>query len=197
MESRIIVATKPQIITGLKRADLPKLFADRGYHCGAEIGVACGHFSEAFCQAIPGLALLCVDPWEPYRGDTRGRSVASHDACHLEAKTRLAPYSAALIRAMSLDAAKAVPVASLDFVFIDGNHSYRHVKDDLMAWSSRVRSGGIVSGDDYYHFKYAGVVEAVNEFVAEQGIAEWFLTDDPTRRNYKGQVQPAYFWVQP
>jgi hypothetical protein len=38
---------------------------------------------------------------------------------------------------------------SLDFVFIDGDHSYEGVKIDIENSFSKVKSGGLISGDDY------------------------------------------------
>jgi len=38
---------------------------------------------------------------------------------------------------------------SLDFVFIDANHSYDSVINDLNAWFPKVKSGGHIAGHDY------------------------------------------------
>jgi len=186
-----------RVISGFRLTDLVMLFANLGFRKGAEIGVAQGRFSEQLCRAMPGLALLCVDPWRGYWGDTRNRPLESHVASYAEAQRRLLPFNVTLKRVMSLEAVEDVPCESLDFVFIDANHSYQYVKDDLTAWSARVRPGGIVSGDDYYVFKYAGVVEAVQDVTHDLGIETWWIADDQTRRNYRGQTQPAYFWIKP
>ena len=42
-----------------------------------------------------------------------------------------------------------IPDQSLDCVFIDGNHEYQYVLDDLQFWSKKVRPGGQILGDDY------------------------------------------------
>ena len=49
-----------------------------------------------------------------------------------------------------------------DFVFIDGDHKFDFVMEDLIGWARKVRSGGIVAGHDYYHFHKSGVIQAVN-----------------------------------
>ena len=184
------------LMPGFTRADLASLFADRGYTSGAEIGVARGRFSEHLCKTIPCLHLLCVDPWRAYRGNPRSQPQSKQDACYAEATARLAPFDVTIVRDMSLYAVKDIPDNALDFVFIDGNHTLDYVIADLRAWSPKVRSGGIVSGDDYYVFRDGGVIEAVETFTRAQGISSWWVTDE-RRRNHRGVRQPAFFWVQP
>ena len=52
---------------------------------------------------------------------------------------------------------------SLDFVYIDGNHKYDSVIEDLNTWYPKVKYRGIIAGDDY-KYKFPGVIRAVNEF---------------------------------
>ena len=51
---------------------------------------------------------------------------------------------------------------SLDFVFIDADHSYECVKNDIARWMPKVKKGGVISGDDYVR-QHPGVIQAVNE----------------------------------
>jgi predicted O-methyltransferase YrrM len=173
---------------GFTRKDLARLFAARGYTKGAEIGVADGRYSLTLCEAIPNLELLCVDPWRAYAGNNRGGPQSQHDGNLERAKHRLAPYNVRLQRGLSMDVVGDVPLDSLDFVFIDGHHSYEYVRDDLREWSKRVRSGGTVSGHDFYEFKWAGVVEAVVEYTTAHGITDWSICDER---------EPSFFWVKP
>ena len=184
-------------IPGFRRVDLGPLFADLGFTRGAEIGVAKGAFSEHLCKTIPDLELLCVDPWRKYKGNSRAQPRNLQTESFEAAVERLRPYQAMVVRALSSEAVVPVRYGSLDFVHIDGNHRYEHVLFDLSAWSKRVRPGGIISGDDYYDFPRAGVVEAVNDFTQERGITTWWITDDRRRLNHRGARQPAYFWVNP
>lgn len=39
--------------------------------------------------------------------------------------------------------------ASLDFVFIDGDHTREGVKRDIIAWLPKVKPGGVIAGHDY------------------------------------------------
>jgi hypothetical protein len=62
----------------------------------------------------------------------------------------------------SLEAAKLYPDNSLDFVLIDASHDYPSVHADILAWLPKVKSGGILAGDDLPWF---GVKRAVDELL--------------------------------
>ncbi len=63
----------------------------------------------------------------------------------------------------SVDVAASFDDASLDAVFIDGNHDHAAVGADLAAWTPKVRPGGLVAGHDYF---MADVQRAVTEAFA-------------------------------
>jgi hypothetical protein len=85
--------------------------------------------------------------------------------------------SANFIREESIVAANKFLDKSLDMVFIDAIHLYENVKEDIKTWLPKVKSGGIISGDDYTDY-FPGVKQAVqeyfkNEFSVENGI--WYV----------------------
>ncbi len=152
------------------RLQLALHFAKLGFQSGAEIGACFGRYSQILCQNIPGLKLIAIDNWNNKNNSRREKTLGLSG----EAVTRekLAPFNTTIIKKDSLDAAKDIPDGSLDFVFIDADHTYQAVKNDLIAWSKKVRCGGIVSGHDYYVFPNSGnrgVIQAVNEFTKEYG----------------------------
>lgn len=53
------------------------------------------------------------------------------------------------IRMCSWECAKLYEDRSLDFVFIDGDHSYEGVTRDLAAWYPKIKQGGVLAGHDY------------------------------------------------
>lgn len=53
------------------------------------------------------------------------------------------------VRMDSLEAAATYEDGSLDFVFIDADHTYEAVKKDVDAWFPKVKNGGILAGHDY------------------------------------------------
>ena len=154
------------------RLELAKYFAELSFKKGAEIGVCTGRYSRILCDTIPGLELLGVDPYVPYKGYTDFRRQSTHDKNLALTREALAPHpNYVLCMAFGHDVAKFITDGSLDFVFIDGNHKYEAVKEDISDWAPKVRKGGIVSGHDYYDFASGrgGVVQAVNEYAKEHG----------------------------
>jgi hypothetical protein len=182
------LAAVHRVRSGFTRKHLAELFRDVGVQRMAEIGVADGRYSELLCETIPGLRLLCVDPWAPYTGNRRGGPIEQHQRNYARATERLAPYQASLIRQKSEVAVMSVPDESLDAVYIDGNHAYQFVLQDLLLWGQRVKRGGIVAGHDYYHFNGAGVVEAVNFYTSVNRISDWWLCDER---------EPSFWWIKP
>jgi Methyltransferase domain len=63
----------------------------------------------------------------------------------------------------SVAASKLYDDESLDFVFIDADHSYSAVSRDIDAWLPKVRKSGIMSGHDYKEWRDFGVIQAVTE----------------------------------
>ena len=142
------------------RIELAKHFARLGFTTGAEIGVCWGRYSEILCRTNPKLKLLAVDDW---RRNRTHRSYAG-------TKRRLTKLNVTIDRRSSMDAVGDVADESLDFVFIDANHKYASVCDDIREWAKKVRIGGIVSGHDYYKTprgQNMGVINAVDEYVAK------------------------------
>lgn len=58
---------------------------------------------------------------------------------------RLKQYGARsqILRMESIRAAKLFKDEQLDFVFIDANHSYKSVKEDIEAWWPKVKKGAL------------------------------------------------------
>jgi hypothetical protein len=182
----------------VSKYDLLNHFAKLGFKVGAEIGVSQGYFAEKMFQAIPGLKLYCVDAWKSYPGVRRWMPNQQRADTYFEiAKKRLAPYNAVIVHKMSMDAVRDFEDNSLDFVFIDANHGFDYAMEDIINWSRKVRVGGIVSGDDYYHFKKAGVVEAVDIYTKMHGI-KFELTDPLTHHiiDRKAPEQPVFYWTK-
>ena len=143
------------------RIELAKHFATLGFTTGAEIGVCHGRYSEILCRTNPKLKLLAVDDWR------RNRTHRSYAIAY----RRLQHLNVTIDRRSSMDAVGDVADESLDFVFIDADHKYISICDDIREWAKKVRKGGIVSGHDYYKTRgeNLGVINAVDEYVAEHG----------------------------
>ena len=178
----------PVQLEKFSRRNLAKWFRILGYKAGAEIGVAEGRYSKVMCEQNPGVRLLCVDTWEKYQGNPRSHPQAEHDRNINMARRILVPLGGEIVQAYSMDAVRDVPTESLDFVYIDGNHCFDYVMQDIIEWGKRVRKGGIVSGHDFYTFRWAGVVPAVEAYVKAHSVREWFLTNE--------KKEKSWFWVK-
>ena len=150
------------------RLDLAKLFAVLNFKTGAEIGVRAGDYTELLCQNIPTLKkLYAVDPWEVVAEDQNSKAygeIAQH-RYYDQAKRRLQKYpQVEIVRKLSHEAVRDISPNSLDFVYIDGAHTFDYVMLDLIEWTKRVKVGGIISGDDYYIMRHGNVMGAVNAY---------------------------------
>lgn len=51
---------------------------------------------------------------------------------------------------------------TINFIYIDGEHSYEAVKRDIELYLPKIKNGGIIAGHDY-HENWPGVIKAVEE----------------------------------
>lgn len=79
------------------------------------------------------------------------------------------PEFCELIEDKSVPASKRIPNDSLDFVYIDGDHSYEAVRDDIESWFSKVKHGGWMLFHDYDKSR-EDVYRAANEFASSRGL---------------------------
>lgn len=189
-----VTQARMPISKDLRRSELPPLLKFLGLKEGVEIGIEEGVFSEELCQAIPGLKLHCVDPWKAYRGYRIHVSQEKLDGFYATTQARLAKYNCRILRKFSMEAVGGFRDNSLDFVYLDGNHDYQNVVNDLAEWSKKVRPGGIIAGHDYYKPKnqcYNHVTYAVDGFVRSYRIPVWFVLID-TRSGFSN----SFLWVK-
>ena len=128
----------------------------------AEIGIYRGRSLCSVADIIieKDLEVHCVDLFQPYLGDPATDLYERF----IETATRfkLLPHLK-IHEAHSIDAAATIAPRSLDFAFIDADHSYEAVRDDLVAWEKLIKAGGYIGGHDYGNEGNLGVVEAVVE----------------------------------
>ena len=167
----------------VQRAAFARLFCELDLSEGAEIGVKKGEFSKILCEHNPNLKLYCVDSWgiDDKRYDNR------HNRYFETAKKMLAPFNTTMIPKRSMDALADFEDESLDFVYIDANHSFDFCCPDIIFWANKVRPGGIVSGHDYYHHNRGGVVKAVDAYTHCHKIDPWYVTVEK---------HPSFLWVK-
>lgn len=171
-------------IPGTTRSDLGDIFRELRFSSGAEVGVESGAFSEVLLKKNPGLKLFCIDSWKFYEGYNNW-SDERFEKDYKKAIKRLKPYNAVIIKKFSMDAVKDFDDNSLDFVYIDANHGFQYVVNDICEWTKKVKKGGIVAGHDYIKIKYRekkgkpkgegfNVVEAVHSYIRSNNIRPLF-----------------------
>lgn len=172
----------PFWIPDCSREELPEFFKELGFKVGAEIGVYKGQFTEKFCQK--GLKMSAIDNWQVYLGGAENHQAQERqDVLYKKTMTRLSNYDCTVIRKNSLDALSDFEPGSLDFVYLDADHSFRGIADDIYEWYRKVRSGGIISGHDYAcadsipwaHNEYCKVGEVVDAFIKAFDIENYYV----------------------
>lgn len=101
----------------------------------------------------------CVDTWLGSPENANDQDVINNTlfSSFLNNMSPVSNYYNA-VRLSSLEASKLYDDKSLDFVFIDANHSYEEVKKDILAWKEKIKPGGILAGHDFSAVE-AAVVE--------------------------------------
>jgi len=157
-----------------------------------EIGTFTGSFASLILDNSENSTLYCVDPYISYSEYDDAMNNTVGDDLYNEVSTRLkAQYGdrVVFVRNFSKDALSQLP-DEFDFVYVDGNHRYTYVTDDLTLYYPRVKTGGYIVGDDavdlddsqrnengdvlvtwspgcYGHY---GVVKAFREFCTKNNI---------------------------
>lgn len=180
----IDVRRMPIEIPNAGREDLARLFAELGFTVGAEIGVQQARYSAVLCRLIPDLQLYGIDPWQTYEDYQDYGSQTKMDEFREIAKRRLAAYNCELIEKSSMEALADFSDASLDFVYIDGNHDFLHVTQDVVGWLKKIRHGGIISGHDYLKSAHSKVGYVIDAYTRAQAIRPWFVLGQDDRLSW-------------
>lgn len=166
------------------RDEFAGMIDELGLKIGVEIGVDEGKFSDLLLANSKLEILHGVDAWSTdiekthskYAAVSAAKMAARHqDYNSLEAGARalLAKYGkrSNIIKSISWDAAAEFQDGSIDFIYFDGSHSAEGFLKDMESWYSKVRVGGLVSGHDYCRKRGYAVIEVVNKFLPEHGLA--------------------------
>ena len=158
---------------------------------GAEIGVGTGINALSILENLDIKRLYLIDPYADFftvvsesdRIDKNGVvktsrrivfnnmkyphiHIDSNSFCKEGAIETVKEYSDKIIWIydISSEAVNKIYDNELDFVYIDGNHKYEYVKQDIILYRDKVKKGGLVSGHD---FDRDYVEKAVREVVKE------------------------------
>lgn len=136
--------------------------ASRG-ETAVEIGAYAGQSTELICDSHKFGRVITIDPYvDGY--DPTDAPITTYKL----AEVRRLFYKRAIkyrnllhLNLLSAEAAGLFQDGSIDFLYIDGNHQYEAVKQDIELFLPKIKHGGLISGHDYTLFE--GVKTAVDE----------------------------------
>jgi len=193
-----ISQNSPVEIPDIGRNNLPELFVELGFETGVEIGVQQGLYTEVLCKS--GLKIFAVDPWETYKNYRTYVAQIRLDRYYNEAKIRLEKYDCDIIKNFSMVALEGFEDESLDFVYIDGNHDFQNVTNDIHEWGKKIKNGGIISGDDYVNRRQptrTHVISVLHGYTKSYRIHPWFILG--TKEQIPGIIRDkirSWMWVK-
>lgn len=122
----------------------------------AEIGVYRGRFAAEILAACDSIrTYYMVDPWRHLDDWNKPSNTddSQFDAylAETEATTAFAADKRVILRGTTLEVIDQIPDGSLDFAYIDGDHTLRGISIDLINVWPKVRAGGWIGGDDFAH----------------------------------------------
>jgi hypothetical protein len=118
---------------------------------GVEIGTFRGEFSKTMLEIWNG-TLYMVDVWRELDGEYDDSSNhKNHINVFQDVMNNIEPFydRAIMIRTDSKNASKLFQDNSVDFVYIDANHAYDFVVEDIELWYPKIKVGGYLWGHDY------------------------------------------------
>ena len=123
-------------------------------HTMAEVGVWKGDFAQYILKHCGALSqYYLVDPWanlpdwnKPFNIDAE-----TFDEIYREAveKTSFASEKITILRGRTKDIIDDIPDHSLDFAYVDGDHTLRGITLDLIKLLPKIKEGGFLGGDDF------------------------------------------------
>jgi predicted O-methyltransferase YrrM len=120
----------------------------------AEVGVYRGAYAARMLASAPSLQrYYMIDPWRHLEDWNKpaNRSDDTFETFFAETLAKTEQYSAkrVVLRGRTVDVVDEIPDASLDFAYIDGDHTLRGIAIDLARIYPKVRDGGFIGGDDF------------------------------------------------
>ena len=146
---------------------------------GIEIGVAAGEHALSLLKNLNIERLYLIDPYEDYEKYSEGKLHYGIDQLaisetELLARAALEKYSSQImwLKKYSADAINFID-EKVDFVYIDGNHQYEFVVEDINNYFPLLKESGVLGGHDYYNGfqrEHDGVINAVTSFSVSHGL---------------------------
>lgn len=131
-------------------------------------------------NAGTGIRIYAVDVWSDDISGGAKKTMLEQgldgNALYTRFMENVAPVASAIVpmRMTTTQAASNFADGSVDFVFIDADHSYDAVKQDIHTWLPKVKDGGVLAGHDY---GWAGSVRrGVHDAIGYQDWSDPWVT---------------------
>jgi hypothetical protein len=149
----------------------------------AEIGVFKGDFSKFISEYLEPKELFLVDFFEGYvgSGDKDGNNMTYTwlEQEMISLKSYFENHkNTYIIKNTSRDFLNSIEDNKLDLIYIDADHDYKSVREDLELSFNKVKIGGHICGHDYVAPRFEGVVRAVDEFCLEKKLTINYISED-------------------
>ncbi|KKM91609.1 hypothetical protein LCGC14_1226810 [marine sediment metagenome] len=118
-----------------------------------ELGCWLGKSTVALCAGAKTRNIFVVDIWcGCEEGFTDKNYIGANGMwqfiTNMKEKVNFVPF---IIFDNSWDSVNRFKDNSIDFIFIDADHSAESVTKDIKAWYKKIKKGGIMSGHDFFH----------------------------------------------
>ncbi|MGD8519971.1 MAG: class I SAM-dependent methyltransferase [Desulfobacterales bacterium] len=120
----------------------------------AEVGVYKGDFAAKILENCESLVkYYMIDPWRHLDDWNKPANRSNDDFEQLltetKTKTNFAAEKRVLLRGKTTEVIDEIPDGSLDFSYIDGDHTLKGISIDLIRVYPKIRVGGWIGGDDF------------------------------------------------
>lgn len=156
---------------------------------GVELGVNYGEFSRVILNHWKGSKLHLIDAWEKqdnlvYNDLCNNNTQDQYNECYRQTFNRFSNNKKVQIhKKYSTEALDSFEDQSLDFIYLDANHSFKATYEDLSNWSKKVKPNGLLSGHDYincyaHNSVWFGCKYAVDKWAEENGFPVYTSWED-------------------
>lgn len=191
----------------ITRDDFPRLFNHSNYTIGLELGSYKGEFANTILSNWNG-KLICVDLFD--RDDNY--DLNKNDGFYTKdvEKNKVLPIfnqtiknhrnNILTIQSDTTSAAKFFPDNYFDFIYIDADHRYESVINDMNAWYSKLKQNCLFAGHDYLpNFDWSKKNNAIfqpynqSEYVGEFGV-NTAVSEFCTKHNIQYNITNEPYW---
>lgn len=152
-----------------------------------EVGTFRGIHAQKMFETLEIEKMYVVDPWEEtesYRDNNPGATQSLLSKAEKETDKRLKGKPVIKIKDFSDNAINKIK-ENVDFIYIDGDHSYKQAKKDMINYWGKLKPGGIMGGHDITNpYDDYGVCRAFYEFCSELNLKpklsriDWWVIKD-------------------